>query len=43
MPSLSFPRNGEYGSELTAVFGTDIDLTESGVGVTLTTEDFGRD
>uniref|UniRef100_A0AAU3GT79 Uma2 family endonuclease n=1 Tax=Streptomyces sp. NBC_01401 TaxID=2903854 RepID=A0AAU3GT79_9ACTN len=37
------PRNGEYGSELTAVFGTDIDLTESGVGVTLTTEDFGRD
>lgn len=37
------PRGGEYGVELSVVFGTDIDLTGTCVGLTLTTEDFRRE
>lgn len=36
------PKGGEYVSELTVVFGTDIDLTATSVGLTLTTEEFPR-
>ncbi|MFC7863547.1 Uma2 family endonuclease [Streptomyces murinus] len=38
----SEPKDGEYLSELTVVFGTDIDLTAS-LGLTLKTDAFPRD
>ncbi|MGW1463306.1 Uma2 family endonuclease [Streptomyces sp. NPDC002308] len=37
------PREGAYGSELTVVFGTPIDLTATPVGVVLNTDEFPRD
>ncbi|MGW3654371.1 Uma2 family endonuclease [Streptomyces sp. NPDC005151] len=35
--------NGVYGSKLTVLFGTDIDLTDTPVGITLRTDEFPRD
>ena len=37
------PKGDEYASETTVVFGTDIDLTCTPVGLTLTTGEFPRD
>ncbi|MFD7711788.1 Uma2 family endonuclease [Streptomyces sp. NPDC059786] len=37
------PKDGEYMTETTVVFGTDIDLTTTCVALTLTTADFPRD
>ncbi|MFF8727993.1 Uma2 family endonuclease [Streptomyces sp. NPDC015171] len=39
----SQPKDGEYLSELTVVFGADVDLTGTGVDLVLTTGDFPRD
>ncbi|MFI6059152.1 Uma2 family endonuclease [Streptomyces sp. NPDC051286] len=37
------PTNGVYGSKLTVLFGTDIDLTDTSAGITLRTDEFPRD
>lgn len=37
------PKGGEYVSELSVTFGTDIDLTTTPLGLTLKTDEFPRD
>ncbi|MFD4141859.1 MULTISPECIES: Uma2 family endonuclease [unclassified Streptomyces] len=37
------PKGDDYMTETTVVFGTDLDLTHTSVGLTLTTADFPRD
>ncbi|PAZ13527.1 hypothetical protein CLM62_24510 [Streptomyces sp. SA15] len=37
------PKNGDYASELTVVFGTDVDMTTTHLGLTLSTDEFPRD
>ncbi|MGW7363263.1 Uma2 family endonuclease [Streptomyces sp. NPDC054841] len=37
------PKNGDYDRELTIAFGEEIDLTNTPVGLTLTTDEFPRD
>jgi Uma2 family endonuclease len=37
------PKEGDYATETTVVFGTDLDLTGTPVGLTLTTADFPRE
>lgn len=37
------PKDGEYVSELSVVFGTDVDMTTTPVGLTLKTDEFPRD
>ncbi|MFK4690606.1 hypothetical protein RKD22_003541 [Streptomyces pristinaespiralis] len=37
------PKDGDYTTETTVVFGTDLDLTDTPVGLTLTTADFPRE
>ncbi|MFJ9181049.1 Uma2 family endonuclease [Streptomyces sp. NPDC102360] len=37
------PKGGEYVSELTVAFGTDVGMTDSPVGLTLDTTEFPRD
>ncbi|WKE71090.1 Uma2 family endonuclease [Streptomyces sp. WP-1] len=39
----SRPKEGEYTSELTVVFGADVDLTNTPLGLTLKTDAFPRD
>ncbi|MET8950732.1 Uma2 family endonuclease [Streptomyces sp. NPDC004393] len=37
------PKGGDYITETTVPFGDDLDLTDTAVGLTLTTDDFPRD
>ncbi|MFF8845805.1 Uma2 family endonuclease [Streptomyces sp. NPDC015127] len=37
------PKDGDYSTETTVAFGTDVDLTGTPVGLTLTTGDFPRE
>ncbi|MFP1626366.1 Uma2 family endonuclease [Streptomyces sp. 5K101] len=37
------PKDGDYTTETTVTFGTDVDLTRTPVGLTLTTSDFPRE
>ncbi|MGW0869765.1 Uma2 family endonuclease [Streptomyces sp. NPDC002740] len=37
------PKDGEYVSELSVTFGTDVDLTTTPLGLTLKTDEFPRD
>ncbi|GGT20850.1 hypothetical protein GCM10010271_25030 [Streptomyces kurssanovii] len=37
------PKEGDYTTETAVVFGTDLDLTDTPVGLTLTTADFPRE
>ncbi|MGN9793709.1 Uma2 family endonuclease [Streptomyces sp. OZ13] len=37
------PKEGDYTTETAVAFGTDLDLTDTPVGLTLTTADFPRD
>ncbi|RZU15028.1 Uma2 family endonuclease [Streptomyces sp. BK239] len=37
------PKDGEYLSELSVVFGTDVDMTATPLGLTLKTDEFPRD
>ncbi|MET9558990.1 MULTISPECIES: Uma2 family endonuclease [Streptomyces] len=37
------PKDGEYFTELSVVFGTDIDMTNTVLGLTLKTDEFPRD
>jgi Uma2 family endonuclease len=37
------PKDGEYLSELSVAFGTDVDMTATPLGLTLTTDEFPRD
>ncbi|MFF3512586.1 Uma2 family endonuclease [Streptomyces sp. NPDC002573] len=37
------PKGGDYSTETTVPFGDDLDLTDTAVGLTLTTDDFPRD
>ncbi|MFE9610301.1 Uma2 family endonuclease [Streptomyces sp. NPDC006012] len=37
------PKDGEYVSELTVSFGTDVDMTATPLGLTLATDEFPRD
>ncbi|ALC22489.1 Uma2 family endonuclease [Streptomyces pristinaespiralis] len=37
------PKDGDYTTETTVAFGTDLDLTDTPVGLTLTTADFPRE
>ncbi|WP_405599153.1 Uma2 family endonuclease [Streptomyces sp. NBC_01410] len=39
----SQPKGGEYASETTVAFGTDVDLTHTPLGLTLSTDEFPRD
>nr|WP_206322280.1 Uma2 family endonuclease [Streptomyces sp. HNM0575] len=40
---FTHPKDGEYGRDLTVDFGEEIDLSDTPVGLTLTTENFPRD
>jgi Uma2 family endonuclease len=37
------PKDGDYLSELTVAFGTDVDMTNTLLGLTLNTDEFPRD
>ena len=37
------PKDGEYVSELSVTFGTDVDMTSTVLGLTLKTDEFPRD
>ncbi|MEU3333580.1 Uma2 family endonuclease [Streptomyces sp. NPDC002144] len=37
------PKNGEYLTELSVTFGTDVDMTTTPLGLTLKTDEFPRD
>ncbi|MGJ5755048.1 Uma2 family endonuclease [Streptomyces puniciscabiei] len=37
------PKDGDYVSELTVTFGTDVDMTTTALGLTLKTDEFPRD